>query len=106
MRVNYTILLALASTGARIQELCTARVKDLHYDGKYWLKVTGKGDKVRELFISEHLYQCICEMRRRRGFQTVLDRGDESPLFINQRGNFYNSKTLSNQVTDMIKKQI
>ncbi|MEH7218571.1 tyrosine-type recombinase/integrase [Bacillus toyonensis] len=102
--VNYTILLALASTGARIQELCTTRVKDLHYDGKYWLKVTGKGDKVRELFISEHLYQCICEMRKRRGFQTVLDEGDESPLFVNQRGNFYNSKTLSNQVTDMIKK--
>ncbi|HEF1857470.1 tyrosine-type recombinase/integrase [Bacillus thuringiensis] len=102
--VNYTILLALASTGARIQELCTARVKNLHYDGKYWLKVTGKGDKMRELFISEHLYQCICEMRRRRGFQTVLDQGDERPLLINQRGNFYNSKTLSNQVTDMIKK--
>ncbi|PFO67950.1 integrase [Bacillus cereus] len=102
--VNYTILLALASTGARIQELCTARVKDLHYDGKYWLKVTGKGDKVRELFISEHLYQCICEMRRRRGLQTVLEKGDESPLFINQRGSAYNSKTLSNQVTDMIKK--
>ncbi|MGQ7307839.1 tyrosine-type recombinase/integrase [Bacillus cereus] len=101
--VNYTILLALASTGARIQELCTARVKNLHYDGKYWLKVTGKGDKMRELFISEHLYQCICEMRRRRGFQTVLDQGDERPLLINQRGNFYNSKTLSNQVTDMIK---
>ncbi|MCQ6529837.1 tyrosine-type recombinase/integrase [Bacillus mycoides] len=102
--VNYTILLALASTGARIQELCTTRVKDLHYDGKYWLKVAGKGDKIRELFISEHLYQCICEMRRRRGFQTILDRGDESPLFVNQRGNFYNSKTLSNQVTDIIKK--
>ncbi|OUB26316.1 integrase [Bacillus thuringiensis serovar yunnanensis] len=102
--VNYTILLALASTGARIQELCTTRVKDLHYDGKYWLRVKGKGDKVRELFISEHLFQCICEMRQRRGFQTILDRGDESPLFVNQRGNFYNSKTLSNQVTDMIKK--
>ncbi|MCP9225208.1 site-specific integrase [Bacillus mycoides] len=102
--VNYTIILALASTGARIQELCTASVKDLHYDGKYWLKVKGKGDKIRELFISEHLYQCICEMRRRRGFQTVLEKGDESPLFINQRGNAYNSKTLSNQVTDMIKK--
>ncbi|NKW97304.1 tyrosine-type recombinase/integrase [Bacillus toyonensis] len=101
--VNYTILLALASTGARIQELCTTRVKDLHYDGKHWLKVTGKGNKVRELFISEHLYQCICEMRQRRGLKTILDRGDESPLFINQRGNFYNSKTLSNQVTDMIK---
>ncbi|PHE77501.1 integrase [Bacillus toyonensis] len=102
--VNYTILLTLASTGARIQELCTTRVKDLHYDGKHWLKVTGKGNKVRELFISEHLYQCICEMRQRRGLKTILDRGDESPLFINQRGNFYNSKTLSNQVTDMIKK--
>ncbi|MFJ8355832.1 tyrosine-type recombinase/integrase [Bacillus paramycoides] len=102
--VNYTIILALASTGARIQELCTASVKDLHYDGKYWLKVRGKGDKVRDLFVSEHLYQCICEMRRRRGFQTVLEKGDESPLFINQRGNAYNSKTLSNQVTDMIKK--
>ncbi|MDT3498635.1 site-specific integrase [Bacillus toyonensis] len=102
--VNYTILLALASTGARIQELCTTRVKDLHYDGKHWLKVTGKGNKVRELFISEHLYQCICEMRQRRGLKTILDRGDERPLFINQRGNFYNSKTLSNQVTDMIKK--
>ncbi|MED3275780.1 integrase [Bacillus thuringiensis serovar silo] len=102
--VNYTILLALASTGARIQELCTTRVKDLHYDGKYWLRVRAKGDKVRELFISEHLFQCICEMRRRRGLQTILDRGDESPVFVNQRGNFYNSKTLSNQVTDMIKK--
>ncbi|MGX7632575.1 tyrosine-type recombinase/integrase [Bacillus thuringiensis] len=102
--INYTIILALASTGARIQELCTARVKDLHYDGKYWLKVRGKGDKVRELFISEHLYQCICEVRRRRGFQTVLEKGDGSPLFINQRGSAYNSKTLSNQVTDMIKK--
>ncbi|MED1107790.1 site-specific integrase [Bacillus paramycoides] len=102
--VNYTIILALASTGARIQELCTASVKDLHYDGKYWLKVRGKGDKVRELFVSEHLYQCMCEMRRRRGFQTVLEKGDESPLFINQRGNAYNSKTLSNQVTGMIKK--
>ncbi|MES9754701.1 site-specific integrase [Bacillus wiedmannii] len=102
--INYTIILALASTGARIQELCTARVKDLHYDGKYWLKVRGKGDKVRELFVSEHLYQCICEVRRRRGFQTVLEKGDESPLFINQRGSTYNSKTLSNQVTDMIKK--
>ncbi|PEC87429.1 tyrosine-type recombinase/integrase [Bacillus cereus] len=102
--INYTIILALASTGARIQELCTARVKDLHYDGRYWLKVRGKGDKVRELFVSEHLYQCICEVRRRRGFQTVLEKGDESPLFINQRGSAYNSKTLSNQVTDMIKK--
>lgn len=102
--VNYTILLALASTGARIQELCNARVKDLHYDGKYWLKVTGKGEKVRELFISEHLYQCICEMRRRRGFPTILDQGDENPVFVNQRGNFYHAKTLSNQVTDMIKK--
>ncbi len=59
---------------------------------------------MRELFISEHLYQCICEMRLRRGCQTVLDKGDESPVFINQRGNTYNSKTLSNQVTDMIKK--
>lgn len=102
--VNYTILLALASTGARMQELCTAMVKDVHYDGKYWLKVIGKGDKVRELFISEHLYQCICEMRKRRGFETVLNQGEENPLFVNQRGNFYNAKTLSNQVTDMIKK--
>ncbi|QEL82811.1 site-specific integrase (plasmid) [Bacillus sp. JAS24-2] len=102
--VNYTILLVLASTGARIQELCTTRVKDLHYDGKHWLKVKGKGDKVLELFILEHLYQCICEMRRGRGFQTILNRGDESPLFVNQRRNFYNSRTLSNQVTDMIKK--
>ncbi len=102
--VNYTLLLALASTGARIQELCRTRVKDLYYDGKYWLKVIGKGGKVRELFISEHLYQCICEVRRKRGFQTILDQGDGDPLFVNQRGNFYNPKTLSNQVTDMIKK--
>lgn len=102
--VNYTILLALASTGARIQELCTAKVKDIHYDGKYWMKVVGKGNKVRELFISDQLYQCICEMRKRRGFNTILNKGDENPLFVNQRGNFYNAKTLSNQVTDMVKK--
>lgn len=102
--VNYTILLALASTGARIRELCNASVKDIYYDGKYWLKVVGKGDKVRELFITEYLYHCICEMRKRRGFETILNQGDENPLFVTQRGTFYNPKTLSNQVTDMIKK--
>ncbi|QWI73052.1 tyrosine-type recombinase/integrase (plasmid) [Bacillus mycoides] len=101
--VNYTILLALASTGARIRELCNASAKDLYYDGKYWLRVVGKGDKVRELFISEYLYQCICEMRKRRGFETILNQGDENPLFVTKRGTFYNPKTLSNQVTDMIK---
>ncbi|WP_129728318.1 tyrosine-type recombinase/integrase [Ectobacillus funiculus] len=102
---SYTILLALASTGARIQELCQARVKDLFYaEGKYWLRVTGKRDKQRDLFISDYLFQCICEFRKRRGYETDIKTGDIMPLLLNRNGKIYNFRILSNQVTEMVAK--
>jgi len=102
---SYTILLTLASTGARIQELCQAKVKDLFYaEGKYWLRVTGKRDKQRDLFISNYLFQCICEFRKRRGYETDIKIGDTTPLLLNRNGKLYNFRILSNQVTEMVAK--
>ncbi|WP_028402357.1 tyrosine-type recombinase/integrase [Ectobacillus panaciterrae] len=101
--VNYTILLFLATTGLRIKELTSAKVKDLQYiEGQYWLNAMGKRDKERQVYISPQLLKAIIQFRRNRGYDTRIGSGDESPLLMTLRGKPYNSNQLSNQVTKMI----
>lgn len=101
--VNYTILLCLATTGLRIKELTSAKVKDLQYmEGKYWLHVVGKRDKERQVYISPQLLKALIHFRKNRGYDTKLNSGDESPLLMTLRGKSYNSNQLSNQVTKMV----
>ncbi|WP_379968149.1 tyrosine-type recombinase/integrase [Ectobacillus sp. sgz5001026] len=101
--VNYTILLLLATTGLRIREVTSAKMKDIHYlEGHYWLTVVGKRNKERQAYISPMLFRSITEFRKNRGFQTEIGTGDESPLLLTIRGNAYNPNQLSNQVTKMV----
>ncbi len=101
--ILYGIVSVLATTGIRIQELCTARVCDLSYvDGDYWLKVNGKGNKEREVLIFPNVLEAIKEFRLRRRMEFKLDRSDTSPLFTTAKGKSYHYKYLSNYVTRKI----
>lgn len=101
--ILYGIVSVLATTGIRIQELCTARICDLTYiDGDYWLKVNGKGNKEREVLIFPNVLEAIKGFRQRRRLEFKLDPSDNSPLFSTAKGNAYHYKYLSNYVTRKI----
>ena len=59
------IMLFLFSTGARLNEMITVKVKDVIIDGKHpYIRITGKGDKPRivpvsdETFLENYKYYC------------------------------------------------
>ncbi|WP_414206893.1 tyrosine-type recombinase/integrase [Bacillus cereus] len=100
---NYMIILFLSTTGLRIREVANAKIGDLYKaDGKVWLHVVGKGNKPRDTYISQHLFDCICEYRKRKGLETNLNRLDKDPLLVNNRLTKFNSNYLSNKVVEII----
>lgn len=101
--IIHTLIAVLATTGLRIQELCTSRVCDLsQHEGEYWLKVEGKGRKEREVLIHPPIFELICRFRKRRNQMTVLDAADQSPLFLTAKNKAYSYKYLSNYLTQKI----
>ncbi|PGT83290.1 tyrosine-type recombinase/integrase [Bacillus sp. AFS040349] len=103
--ILYSLLAVLTTTGIRIQELCKTKMSDLSYDnGRYWLKVIGKGNVEREVLIHQNVFNTIKEFRKRRGQNMVLDKGDSSPIFTTAKGKEYNYKYLSNYITKAIRK--
>ncbi|WP_051240058.1 tyrosine-type recombinase/integrase [Pontibacillus halophilus] len=104
-KVNYAILLTLATTGARVREIANAKWSDLYYDGitgHYWLHLITKGDKEREALIFPEVYRSIVEFRRIRRLNTEINAGDDSPLFVTSQGKAYSYKYLSTQVSNII----
>lgn len=103
--ILYGVLSVLATTGIRVNELCTARVCDLyHIDEDYWLTVVGKGNKKREVLIHQPVFEAIQGFRLRRRLSNKIDPGDTSPLFVTAAGNAYSYKYLSNYITTNINK--
>ncbi|MGS2778371.1 tyrosine-type recombinase/integrase [Robertmurraya sp. GLU-23] len=101
--IVYGVISVLATTGLRIQELCTARVCDLSFvDGDYWLLVKGKGDKRREVLIHSNVLKTIEQFRLRRRLSFKLDPSDQSPLLTTASGKAYDYKYLSNYITRKI----
>ncbi|GGE60932.1 tyrosine-type recombinase/integrase [Priestia taiwanensis] len=101
--IEYTILLLLSTTGLRVRELCQAKINDLFYiEGSYWLKIVGKRQEYREVYISDYAFRCIHAFRSIRGLSTTLHEDDSTPLLTTLRKKAYNPTQLSAQVTDMI----
>lgn len=101
--IIYGILSVLATTGIRVNELCTARVCDLTYiDGEYWLCVLGKGNKRREVLIYPNVLEAVKKFRERRRLPLYIDPKDESPLLTTSNGTAYDYKYLSKYITDKI----
>ncbi len=103
--IYHAILSVLATTGARVQEICTAKWKDMRYDSEgrgYWLNILGKGGKRRDILIFHNVFERIQAFRARRGLKTSLDTADNSYVFQTNLGNPYRYKYMSNLVTRII----
>ena len=100
-----SLIALLATTGLRIAEISKAIWGDLEWDdevGGYFLKVIGKGDKLREAYIHEEVLDLLREYRKRVGLSDRLDPSDKSPLYPNNHGGFYNSNALSAQLNSYL----
>ncbi|PMC36293.1 integrase [Bacillus sp. UMB0899] len=103
--ILYCMFSLLATTGLRCREVCTSKMSDLSFEkGDYWLTVTGKGDIKRDVLIHENVFNLICQFRMRRGLNTELNNGDDSPIFTTNSGKAYNYKYLSNYISRVLSK--
>ncbi|WP_169088641.1 tyrosine-type recombinase/integrase [Paenibacillus sp. PL91] len=97
-----SLMLLLASTGLRINEIITPKWKDLYLDpirNKYYVRTKTKRDGERHAHIKNYVLQELFEYRRRLGLNTIIDPNDESPFYPNRNGKHYLLSSLSAIVT-------
>lgn len=101
--ILYCLLSLLATTGIRINELCTSRISDITIEkGNYWLNVMGKGGEKRDVLIHDNVFKLIERFRSRRGLKTELYTNDHSPLFTTNTGRAYTYKYLSKYISKVL----
>lgn len=99
------IILILTTTGMRNAEFCALRTTDVHDDrvtGGYYLAITGKGNKRRDVPLRKETFRAIQTFRSLRGrpFPTTEDE----PLFPTQRGSHYSPSYFSQYMKKELKK--
>ncbi|KRE47223.1 tyrosine-type recombinase/integrase [Paenibacillus sp. Soil522] len=97
-----SLMLLLASTGLRINEVITPMWKDLYFDSirnKYYVRTKTKRGGERHAHIKDYVLQELQEYRRRLGLSTTIDPNDESPFYPNRNGKHYLLTSLSAIVT-------
>jgi len=81
-RRDYALLATMFNTGARVQEIVDARVRDLQLIRPYHIRLCGKGRKVRYCPLwpqTVEVLQALCAER-------TLVPNSEAAVFINRRG--------------------
>ncbi len=82
-RRDLTLLSVLYDTGARVQELCDLRVRDIRLDHPAMISLTGKGRKTRHVPILGNTVELLRSYMLERN---LLQNGKlDTPLFVNQR---------------------
>lgn len=97
-----SLLLLLATTGLRINEIITPDWKDLYFDSirkKYYLRTNTKRGGERHAHIKKYVLQKLMEYRKRLGLSIVIDPFDETPFYPNRNGKRYLLTSLSAIVT-------
>ncbi|WEG19183.1 tyrosine-type recombinase/integrase (plasmid) [Alkalihalophilus pseudofirmus] len=107
--INHALLITLATTGLRVNEIATATWGDVYQDssvkeGAYYLKVIGKGGVERHARLMEPTVKSILRFRKRRGLTCEVDPKNEEPLFTTNKGYSYSYKYLSNYIIKIIKR--
>lgn len=84
---DHTLFLFLYSTGARISEALSVDTGDIEW-GERRIRITGKGDKERFLFLSPVMVTNLREvyLPQRESYLFEKGRANEKALFISQRG--------------------
>lgn len=78
------MLAVLYDTGARVQELCDLRIKDVRLESPAVITLTGKGNKVRQVPIMSGTQKLLKIYLEKHKGNAGISRGD-NPLFVNQR---------------------
>ena len=83
-RRNRLIVRLIYATGVRVSELCAINVEDIDFE-EQTIRVKGKGDKIRTVFVDEETLDEIDEF---------IGNKIEGPLFIGQQGNHISPRTV------------
>ncbi|NQS79330.1 MAG: tyrosine-type recombinase/integrase [Methanoculleus bourgensis] len=83
-RRNRLIVRLIYATGVRVSELCAINVEDIDFE-EQTIRVKGKGDKIRTVFVDEETLEDIDEF---------IGNKIEGPLFVGQQGNHISPRTV------------
>lgn len=82
-RRDLTLISVLYDTGARVQELCDLKIRDLFLEEKPYITLTGKGRKTRGVVLMDNTSEML--KRYINEFHRGAIANDDSPLFYNKR---------------------
>jgi len=82
-RRDTTLLSVLYDSGARVQELCDLRVRDVRLEHPSIVALMGKGRKVRHVPLMKNTVKLLRSYMEENGL--FLNGRQDSPLFTNQR---------------------
>lgn len=96
---NAVFLELLFATGARVSEICSLKLKDVHIKEQY-IKIYGKGSKERIIGITNEQVIDVME----KYFKIVSEqRKSDDYYFINRLGNRYSEQSARNMITKYVK---
>ena len=78
------IVRTIYATGVRVSELCNINIEDIDFD-EHTIRIRGKGDKIRTVFIDE---ETLSEILKFIGNRIV------GPLFVGQQGKHISSRAI------------
>ncbi|WP_050184484.1 tyrosine-type recombinase/integrase [Domibacillus robiginosus] len=104
--ISFALIHVLVSTGMRNEELCRLTVADVQYDsilGYYYLSVTGKGNKRRDIPLKEKVLESILRYRKARFRPVSFPNNSGEPLFVTSTGRAFTPDGLAHYLKRAIK---
>ncbi|MEE4580500.1 tyrosine-type recombinase/integrase [Paenibacillus polymyxa] len=98
-----SLILLLATTGLRLNEVITPKMKHMSYDpikSQYYLETITKNKKKRFALIKPYVLREIREYRKRIGLRTEINPDDDTPFYPNKFGKHYNRSYLSTMLSN------
>src|SRR5690606_15010417 len=95
--VMFGIVLVLSTTGLRNEEFCRLKVGNVKSDrilGGYYVVVTGKGNKKRQIPLKAKVVESIRLIRQARGLPLLSEANPSEPLFTTSRGSAFSPSYL------------
>jgi integrase/recombinase XerD len=101
--ILYALLSILITTGIKLSELCSLKVKNIESSqNEFWLVIENTGGKRRSLLLLSPVIKSIITFRARRRLDFKIDSEDNTPLFVTAHGKAYSQTYLGNFLTNKL----
>lgn len=106
---DHFLYIAFVTTGARLSEISQGVMGNMYNDDdeRWWLEVTGKGNKKRRLPVCDELLGCYMAYRAAYGLTPTTHRRDQVPLVLSVRRRSptgVGNEATANAVTNLFQK--